>query len=99
MKIEDVKYGKIEQHKPMDANGSKLIETWTMHDGNETDTKTKFEIRVRIHNEKELLAEFMKWRAETGHMTNAEFRIEHTAIGNKEGFYYAVKCWTEVGRQ
>ena len=99
MKTEEVKYGKIERETVMDQNGSTLTESGTMHDGNETDTKTRFEIRIKVKNEKDVLTEFMKWRAETASMTKTEFRIEHTAIGNKEGFFYVVKCWQEMGRR
>lgn len=96
--MREVKYGRIEREASIDGVGSKMIQSATLHDGHETDVKTRFEIRVRVHNEKEVLTEFMKFRAETEHMTKAEFRIEHTAIGNKEGFFYVVKCWTETGR-
>lgn len=82
----------------MDSAGSKMIQSATMHNGNETDVKTRFEIRVRVENEKDVLTEFIRFRNETQHMTKAEFRIEHTAIGNKDGFFYVVKCWTEVGK-
>lgn len=98
MKNIDVKYGRVERTSKIDGIGSKMIQSATLHAGNETDVKTRLEIRVRVESEKDVLTEFMKFRAETKNMTKAEFRIEHTAIGNKEGFFYVVKCWTEVGR-
>lgn len=98
MKAEDLKYGKVERESSIDGVGSKMIQSATLHNGNETDVKTRFEIRVRVKDEKAVLTEFIKFRMETEHMTKAEFRIEHTAIGNKDGFFYVVKCWTEVGR-
>lgn len=98
MKNIDVKYGRVERTTKIDGIGSKMIQSATLHNGNETDVKTRLEIRVRVESEKDVLTEFMKFRAETKNMTKAEFRIEHTAIGNKEGFFYVVKCWTEVGR-
>ena len=81
----------------MDVNGSEMIESATVHDGNMTDVKTRFEIRIKVQSEKDVLTEFLKFRAETKDMTKAEFRIEHTAIGNKDGYFYIVKCWTEIG--
>ena len=98
MKDIDVKYGRVERISKIDGIGSKMIQSATLHNGNETDVKTRLEIRVRVESEKDVLTEFIKFRAETKNMTKAEFRIEHTAIGNKEGFFYVVKCWTEVGR-
>jgi len=94
----DIKYGRVERTSKIDGVGSKMIQSATMHNGNETDVKTRFEMRVRVTNEKEVLEEFLRFRAETRDMTKAEFRIEHTAIGNEQGFFYVVKCWTEVGR-
>lgn len=93
----DIKYGRVERTSKIDGVGSKMIQSATMHNGNETDVKTRFEMRVRVTNEKEVLEEFLRFRAETRDMTKAEFRIEHTAIGNEQGFFYVVKCWTEVG--
>lgn len=94
----DIKYGRVERQSSIDGVGSKMIQSATLHNGNETDVKTRFEMRVRVTNEKEVLEEFLRFRAETRDMTKAEFRIEHTAIGNKDGFFYVVKCWTEIGR-
>lgn len=98
MKDINIKYGRVERTSKIDGVGSKMIQSATLHNGNETDVKTRLEIRIRVESEKDVLTEFMKFRAETKAMTKAEFRIEHTAIGNKEGFFYVVKCWTEVGR-
>ena len=94
----EVKYGRVERTSKIDGIGSKMIQSATMHNGNETDVKTRFEIRVKVESEKDVLTEFIKFRTETKNMTKAEFKIEHTAIGNKDGFFYVVKCWTEVGR-
>lgn len=96
--MDNIKYGRVERTSKIDGVGSKMIQSATLHNGNETDVKTRFEVRVRVESEKDVLTEFIKFRTETKNMTKAEFRIEHTAIGNKEGFFYVVKCWTEVGR-
>lgn len=96
--MDKIKYGRVERESSIDGVGSKMIQSATMHNGNETDVKTRFEMRVRVESEKEVLEEFLRFRAETRDMTKAEFRIEHTAIGNKDGFFYVVKCWTEIGR-
>lgn len=93
-----IKYGKVERESKIDGVGSKMIQSATLHNGSETDVKTRFEMRVRVENEKDVLEEFLRFRIETRDMTKAEFRIEHTAIGNKDGFFYVVKCWTEVGK-
>jgi hypothetical protein len=94
----EIKYGRVERESKIDGVGSKMIQSATLHNGNETDVKTRFEIRVRVTSEKDVLTEFLRFRVETKDMAKAEFRIEHTAIGNQQGFFYVVKCWTEVGR-
>lgn len=96
--MKEIKYGKVERESKIDGVGSKMIQSATLHNGNETDVKTRFEVRVRVESEKDVLTEFLRFRAETKDMTKAEFRVEHTAIGNKDGFFYIIKCWTEVGR-
>lgn len=96
--MKEIKYGKVERESTIDGVGSKMIQSATLHNGNETDVKTRFEVRVRVESEKDVLTEFLRFRAETKDMTKAEFRVEHTAIGNKDGFFYIIKCWTEVGR-
>lgn len=92
----DIKYGKVERINTIDGVGSKMIQSATMHNGHETDVKTRFEIKVRVTSEKEVLEEFLRFRSETESKSKAEFRIEHTAIGNEQGFFYVVKCWTET---
>lgn len=89
-------YGKVKRTSEIDGVGSKMIQSATLHEGKETGVKTSFEIRVKVTNEKQLLMEFMDFRAHTKNMVDASFRIEHTAGGNKDGYFYAVKCWTEV---
>lgn len=96
--MDKIKYGKVERTSTIDGVGSKMIQSATMHNGNETDVKTRFEMRVRVTSEKDVLEEFLRFRIETRDMTKAEFRVEHTAIGNEQGFFYVIKCWTEVGR-
>ena len=94
----DIKYGRVERESTIDGVGSKLIQSATLHNAKETDVKTRFEMRVKVTDEKQVLTEFIKFRAETSGMTKAEFRIEHTALGNQQGHFYVVKCWTEMGR-
>ncbi len=73
-----------------------MEESYTLVNGHETDIRRHYEMRVRVHSEKEELAEYLRFRDQTRAMTKVEFRIEHTAIGNEQGFYYVIKCWTDV---
>lgn len=89
-----IQYGKQIDSTILDEEGSIVIEEKTIMDFKEVDNKQRFEIRVKVFNEKEELAEFLKFRDETRNMTNVEFKIEHTKKANDQGFYYVVKCYT-----
>lgn len=98
MKDNQPQFGKVERTTTLDDNGSTLTESASIHDGHEIDVKTRFEMRVKVQSEKDVLTEFLRFRAETEKMTKTEFRIEHTAPGNEHGYFYVVKCWTEVNK-
>lgn len=89
-----IQYGKQIDETKLDEEGSKVIEERTIMDFKEVDNKQRFEIRVKVHNDKEELAEFLQFRSDTKDMAHASFNIEHTAIGNKQGFYYVIKVYT-----
>lgn len=89
-----IQYGKQVDTTTLDQEGSKVIEEKTIMDFKEVDNKQRFEIRVKVHNEKEELSEYLQFRADTKDMTHASFNIEHTAIGNKQGFWYVIKVYT-----
>ena len=91
-----VEYGKVEMITPMDDDGSTVVRSSTLHEGIEKDVKVRYEIRVRVESETEVLTEFLKFRDETKDKAKAEFRIEHTNAANLQGFFYIVKCWTEL---
>lgn len=92
-----MRYGKYFEESTLDEEGSIVTRETTMVNSEPTDVKKRYEMRVRVHDEKEELTEFLKFRAETKDKPKCEFRIEHTAIGNQQGFYYVIKCWNEIG--
>lgn len=92
-----MQYGKYFEQNTFDDEGSTVTRETTIVNGEHTDLKKRYEVRVRVSNEKEELAEYLKFRAETKDMAKCEFRIEHTAAANDKGFYYVIKCWNEIG--
>ena len=88
-----IQYGKKLDTIPLDSEGSFLVDETTVMDFVPVDTRQRFEIRVRVKSEQEELTEFLRFRDETRHMRNAEFRIEHTGKANAEGCWYVVKCY------
>lgn len=92
-----MKYGKYFEEQTLDQEGSTVTRETTVVNGEHTDIKKRFEVRIRVRDEKEELTEYLRFRDETKAMAKCEFRIEHTAIGNTQGFYYVIKCWNEIG--
>ena len=89
-----IQYGKKINTYQLDEEGSFMIDETTVIDFKPVDNRQRFEIRVRVHNEKEELTEYLRFRDETRNMRNAEFAIEHTGKANAEGAYYIVKKYT-----
>lgn len=89
-----IQYGKRIETTQLDENGSFVTNETTVMDFRPVDNRQRFEIRVRVANQQEELAEYLRFRDETKHMRNAEFRIEHTGKANEQGYYYIVKCYT-----
>lgn len=90
-----MQYGRVHTIRTLDDEGSTIVEESTVVNYEETDTKRHYEMRIRVTTEKEELEQFLQFRTRTKEMTKAAFLIEHTAIGNKDGFWYVILCWTE----
>lgn len=59
----------------------------------------RFEKRVKVTNAKDEMTEYLRFSdmLDDGKTKlDPEFRIEYTAQGKVKGFYYVVKCWTEL---
>lgn len=52
-----------------------------------------YEQRVRVRNDKEELAEILKFRKEHPERHNVSVRIESSPDRQKQDYYYVVKCW------
>jgi len=86
-------YGNI-IHPPelLDENGSTKQVKETYRKG-VAFMQTRYEMRVRVKNETEELAEIVKFLREHPEKT-AEFRREKPKNGTSE-YYHIVKCWSE----
>ena len=93
--MNNIQFGHFtEEHE--DTDGNKVTMAYPIVNGQAIEVRKRYEIRVRVNSDKEELEEYIKFRTQTKDKLKAEFRIEHTAIGNEQGFYYIVKCWTDV---
>jgi hypothetical protein len=52
-----------------------------------------YEQRVKVKNEKEELAEVLRFRKEHPERHNVSIRIESSPDPHKQDYYYVVKCW------
>lgn len=89
-----IRFGKEITTKTLDHNGSVLITTKGYRDYM-SDTTNTYEIRVKVRDEKEELEQYLAFQKEKIGKKYPQFRIEHTRTGDTEGYYYAVKVWTE----
>lgn len=61
--------------------------------------RVRYEERIRVRNAKEEQEEYLRFSDFIHNSPNAdllspEFRIEYSKLGQKEGYYYIVKCWS-----
>lgn len=87
-------YGKHIMTTHLDDNGSTLTTTKGYRPVGEYVTN-RYEIRVKVRNEKEELEQYLAFQKEKLGKKYPEFKIETSHTGDQEGFYYVVKAWTE----
>lgn len=72
--------------------GITVIETIKFIDGVETTIKSHEE-RVKVTNEQEEIAEFIKFHRDTKRQQRIGFKYD---IPKGKDYYYIIKCWREV---
>jgi len=85
----NIDYGKIVQSTTLDDLNSQKIVTTNIFGGNKK-TVTRYEIRTRVMNENEELAEYVRFRKEK--KNKSEFKTEPSRSGKG---YFVIKCWEE----
>lgn len=89
MKTDNIQYGKVIQSTTLDDLNSQKIVTTNIYGGNHK-TTTRYEIRSKVMNKTEELAEYVRFSKEG--KTKAEFRTEPASSGKG---YFIIKCWEE----
>lgn len=95
------KYGTVVDTTQIDDNGSEMELERTFKDGVVVPpTRRRYAIRVKVHNDQEELTEHLKFKdeAKQGQKYDIATRLERSRVGDQQGFYYFVKCWTELIR-
>lgn len=95
-----IEYGKIKTTK---VEGGLTTHTETnIVDGSAIAPKrVRYEERVRVRNAKEEQEEYLRFSdfvhaSPDVDLLTPEFRIEYSKLGQKEGYYYVVKCWSRL---
>lgn len=90
------KFGKTIDETALDSEGSTLsIETNYQHGIPRMPRYRHYEYRIRVFNSQEEMAEYLKFCDEKRGKLKSSFDTEETKAGKQEGWYYAIKKWTE----
>lgn len=93
-----IQFGKISTTR-VEGNLTSHVET-NMVDGTAVAPKrVRYEERVRVKNAREEQEEYLRFsdfihRHPHSNLLTPEFRIEYSRSGQKDGYYYVVKCWS-----
>lgn len=95
------KFGTVVDTTQIDDHGSEVAVERTFKDGTVVPPiRRRYAIRVKVHNDQEELTEQLKFKDECkqGHKYDIATRLDRSKVGDSQGFYYFVKCWTELVR-
>jgi hypothetical protein len=95
-----LQHGSKETTKILDNDGSTEVTTIHLKDGDKVGReRVRFNLRTRVHSTKEELEHYLHFSDDIHakkNMKDPEFRIEFTKNGDEHGYWFIVKCWTEV---
>lgn len=89
-----IDYGKVTTEVAIDDEGSINNIEQTVVNGQLKSIFDHYEVRVRVTSFEQEIEEYIEFRKFTAELPNCQFKIEHTATAQKQGFYYVVKCFT-----
>lgn len=95
-----MEYGTIKTIVILDDNGSTETETINIHKAETIrPVRKSYEIKHRVHNQQEEHQAYLEFSDELQRdktMLDPCFKLEFTKIGRDNGFYYVVKCYTQL---
>ena len=96
----NVSFGKTKTTQVIDDNGStKTTERNYMAGEVTKPSREYFEYRHKVQNEKEEHEAYLDFSLSLHNdktMLDPAFRIERSKIGDKDGYYFVVKCYTRL---
>lgn len=91
------KFGKVVETQQLDADGSTLsIETNYQNGSPRFPRWRHVEYRVRVTDAKQEMTEYLRFCDEKTGKSSSVWCTETNDLGNREGWYYCVKKFTEV---
>lgn len=95
-----VKYGKVETARVLDNNGSTETTQENFNNGLvNTPVRRRYEIKERVTNDKEEFEQYARFSRELEKdktMLDPAFKIERSKLGDANGYYYTVWCFTRL---
>lgn len=89
-------YGKVVESTQVDKDGSTIAIETNYQKGQIRYPQYKhYEYRIRVRDPKEEMTEYLRFCEEKAGMVQTNFHTETSKLGDEEGWYYAVKSWTE----
>ena len=93
-----IQFGKISTTK-VEGGITSHVETNMVNGAVVSPKRVRYEERIRVHNAKAEQEEYLRFSDFVHNHPNAdllspEFRIEYSKLGQKDGYYYIVKCWS-----
>lgn len=95
-----MQYGTERTQNTLDAEGSTITAERNIVDFKVVSpVRHRYEMRIRVRNSKDEMTEYLKFSDSLdGGKTKLDpvFRIEYSRQGDLAGYYFVVKCWTEL---
>ncbi len=93
-----MQFGKEEIITQLDDEGSTVTEErHIVNFKTNYPVRKRYERKVRVKDKKEEMTEYLKFSDSLdGTKKDPSFRIESSKHGEENGYYYIVKCWTEL---
>lgn len=94
------KFGMVETKQVIDTDGSTVTTTEKLRKGIvNPPVRRYYEMRKRVASEKDEFEEYAEFSLDIRNdksMIEPAFRIERSKVGDLEGYYYVVRCYTRL---
>lgn len=93
-------YGNTQTTVILDNNGSTITSEENIVAGKiNRPIRKRYELKVRVHSQQEEHEAYLKFSDDLANdktKLDPAFRIDKTKLGNENGYYYVVNCYTQL---